>query len=1446
MGMHIDNVLMQQSTGLKSNLPESRPVAELLVALNEFNKYELYTGTGTGVQPLFGDTTGSSNISFDLTQQNANAINGCFVYFDNASGTWKPAYAQANPVANEHYTAQGFAVSSNTSDVQITTSGKLQIPFRLKDYAGNNVVTGSYYYLCQEQSNAGKIQQSAPTSGIMQVVCQIIAADDSSTTMLLLNDLNQVADDIIQTDGDGSKYLGDDGQYHNMQIAGLAGRTANCINEYEVLDISYNNIAAGAGSYGYVAIGDVTIENNIASGFSKSNYLISKYLIDDSDTQYTFDIKQTFPQVEIMEPIFSCPNSTNYLAMENGSIKFVMNNLVFKGNTVFTPGTYYIRFMYNKDSGYTVSISTDGTSYTNELVIYDSHNHLAKATWYLGVLQPNVMSATGSIDLSATGFSSKNNTAVTTNFPLSSLTDKNIATITVTAKITGLTAAGRAAATGTLLTNSVDVDTENNTIIANDNDTLIWDTTNGLTTCAYEETDYLRNYEDDGVSGKIVYAKDTNKCYQYTIVYPNFLETGLIINKDTKDYLLNVESGVTIAEDSNKHVIASNFNTNAFVDTLSPMDYSKPWEWHTKINVSTVATNSVILDTKLTDRNLHKNSIGLTIKNDQFVFYASSTGESFDIAQAVFASSTITAGTYYIKISWTGTQYLVDASIDNTTWTNYITVNSELSSNSTPLILGSNQYNNYLHGTIDLTETYFVSDGTIVWSATKPNPTENDTKISFVNPNASFHPNTFLNRNGFNFNLNLDLTGKLKLNRMWSALNYGGTANAYLNVQGVDWSTFINDGGYVQGIKISSYLGTNNVGTGANSLNKLTTNDATYWHMTAQTGSVPAIAYFAFEKPVNFDSIVIRNAGSANYMPQIYAIHVSNDLNNWYNVIPETQTGFVKNGMFGNIPIDAYATWPSTTINAYITQPCKMPDENEYYKYVRLCLYQTTNYIPEISGFWIGSFADAAAGVATARMKELIFEKEDFINQKGSGIHASVVRKKTGTAYQVKFLDKLGWTNVAPEDAVIDSTGAQLVPNEALIYHDPRQTEQIAQQTLAYQTHCKQYLHYEPQYGYSWAINPFATLDATLVYGSSATTGTVADSWKLLQTNNSTVYPFANGANESAFVISMPGRVRVSQFVVTNQTAVNYNPQQIRLFGSIDGGTVQGTFVGGTPNPDAQEAVWEEIPIVSIWNDASDGSLMYKATQQQLSFVQTANYTNELVKAGSGTALGQVHIEINPKKAYVQYKVVVQRTRNNSVTLLGIRAISMEFDPWETPKDTDGNPLPIIVARTFFPSSSATALPDKSITYQPIYTSPYSPTTVYQLCHADNANWTPGNNRQYVYVQQCYGYPVCLNSISGQHGNDLNYAANLMESYGTNYTPYAAPLSNTNSLKNWTRLASLNEKCDIPTSLSVATKSWSINLGQQEYGYSYFTHLFARTLNNSIYLDYLIGAVGLA
>ena len=1442
MSTHLDNVLMQQSYGPKRTMPTQRETGELLLALNEFNKYELFTGTGTGVQPLFSDGYGSSNISFTVNQDSADALNGKFVYFDNATNTWKPAYASATPSTGDHFTAQGFAISLNSTGLQVTTSGKLVIPFRLTDYTGASVVAGSYYYLCQTEANAGLIQQNAPASGIMQVVCQVISVDDTSTTLLLLNDLSQVANDIIVTDGDGSKYLGDDGQYHDMMVAGLAGRTSNCLDTYEVLDINFENIAAGrsaataytfptltangawddsniaaigaagyagdtvitvspttifnitagtnnvwtftgsenttigfkypqptyltsliiknhtdaaqannnintfvltyqdtadkggygttnytitvptntagaqyiheipielskewgahkiwsleqittfagettpvatnlirpsgyyytdaAGtpSYGYIANGDITIQDGVATGWSSSNYIISKYLVENY-SQWSYRVRKTFEQVTNEDPIWQSPNKQNYLAIENGALKLVLNGLSYKGNLVYEANKPYdFKINYNISSGYVISVSSDNSdnpTWTNEIILYDEVNYMDGTTWMLGVasLGDDFIVGSGSIDLNYSGMDYINNERSFDTYPLTDLTTKSIAAITVTFKGTGLVAQGRAASTTTLNAQAVDVDTVENTIIASDGTDLLWDTTKGLTIANYTETDYLRQYEDEE-QNTVLYAKDTNLCYSYTIVYPNFLQTNV--------------------------------------------------EFDTQNNV---------------------------------------------------------------------------------------------------------------------------------------------TKLDLSGTGATFHPNTFLNRNGFNFNLKLDATGALRLDRVLDARNYGSSQSHpfYYAVQGVDWSTFQTDGSFVQGIKLSSALGSTNTGTANNSLYQLTVNDANYADSSygSQNSAAPSFFYFAFEKPIKFSSITFRNFSDANYIPTQYCMHVSNDMNNWYSIMPTTATGYVANGMFGNMPIDAYATYPNRTGNAIFNVSCTMPDENQYYKYVRIGVAPVAAYRAILCGCWIGmNYVSAISETgATQTAYELIFEDTNFINTDTSGINAQVIRKKVGTAYQVRFLDKLGYVEAPPETGVTDITGKVLAPNDEQVYSDSRLQLELEPQRLAYQTRCKRFLRDEKSYSYGNAFNPFQTINNTngvvLTYSASANTGTVANSYTLID-SNTTTYDFANGLLESSFVITFLNRARVGHFYIQNHTAAAYSVQQIKVYGAVNGGSYPGctTFGDGEPGPETE---WEEIPITKIINAYNNGDLEhgdfehYAPTNEMNTTVAIANNTNDMtgpIKIGN---YGAFIMHIAPKKAYQQYRITVQRTTNNRVIQMQIMPKDIWYDPFATQMNAGEN-MPLLVDAIRYPSSTISVLPDKNSITQGIYASPYSPTTVCQLyITADNSNWTPENSRRYVYLQQVYPYAVNMNSIMIQHGTDLNYATNLFEYYGTNLTSLGTTaLSNTNSLRSWSRITSLMDKSDIPTAISTAQTQTNLLLGNKEYGYTYFTALFRRSINNQIYMS---------
>ena len=1471
---HLTNVSMRQSNGPKATMPESRPLGELLLALDKFNEYELYTGTGNGVQPLIADGVGTSNVSFKLEQNNAQALNGKFVYFDKTDSTWKAAYASIETASSTSYTAQGFAIALSSTGLQITTSGKLIVPVRLQDYSGVPVVAGSYYYLCQDRANAGLIQQNAPASGIKQIVCQVSEVTDNSTTLVLLNDLNQIANDIIMTDGDGSKYLGDDGQYHNMMVAGLAGRTSNCIDTYEILDIDFQNIGAGAESYGYIEAGSITVDDNhIASNFSASNYLISKYLIENY-TQYSFRTKQSFKQVQNTDPLLCSPNKHNYIAIENGKLKLVLNDLAYFGRLTYEPNTYYyFKLTYNYESGYVLSSSTDGQAWTNEIILYDDINYFNNTTVFLGIiidLTEGHKYASGSIDLKECGIDYVNNEESKTTYPLSSLTNKNVATITVTFKGTGLIAAGRSTVNNTVNATAKNIDVEKVITIASDAVDLVWDNDIGVTTTNYIETDYKENYElEDSSDNTTYYAKDTNLCYKITILYPNFLEAGAKITKDTSEYTANVKvSDASVKLDG---TVLSGFSGRQYATLVdangNPVQMrpeAQPWEIKIKCTTGTLGAAKNYIYGQGSSKDY--TSPLLFISTDKkLAIYLGSNGTSWNIASSVSGTTALADNTtYYIKYYYDGTAYKVDASTDDKTYTNHISIASTKiiyqGLSASPAAFGNNLPDTSATGeawtgSIDLSECYIKYGDTIVWQGITRNAQKDKTIVDLSSQSSTFHPNTFLNRNGFNFNLKLDLTGNLKVERPWDIRNYNDVnpinVNTYDQTQGVDWNTFVEDGNYVHGVKISSKLGASNTGTSNHSLYCLTSNNSSTFADVpySQNDSAPAFFYFNFIKPVRFSKCTFLNYKDTNYIPTYYTLHVSNDLNKWHSIVDPSSTGYVENGMFGNLPMDAYTEYTNKTASAFYCINCIMPDDSTYWKYVRLGV-KRTSYRPAVAGFWIGSEyhtgADTFLNTLGQTMTELIFEKKDFINTGTAGINASVERKKIGTAYQVKFIDRLAYTNIAPENAVIDSTGKKLVPNNQFVYKDARCQQQYKLQRLAYQTRLPRYLQNNIANCMPWAMNPYNN-DEFLYYCGSANTGTVANSYYLLQKDQTNGYDFANGLNESAYVITFKNKSFVSSFAVRLAASTAKSPNLIKIYGAVNGGSEAGTMSQSTPGTKTYAAaVWEEVPITKVVNaHGTDETqdLYYQPTD-------TANTTQTVLSPSnqaSGTATtgdwGQYKIYIKPKRAYQQYKVTIQRTINNSVVLWYILPCGVYADPWATPIGDDGTNLPVLPECPYYMSSTLTTLPDKDNYYNAIYASPMGTATVWNLYAIanDSKSWDSAYNREFAYLQMFTKYPLHFNSFNLGQNTDLAYSANLFELYGTTNENYGkTALSNDNSLWNWSRATSLIENADTPTILSTTVKDQVLQLGKKEYGYNYHTALFARNINNKVLLDRLM------
>ena len=1610
---------MQQSYGSKSNMPESRPVAELLVALNEFNRYELYTGTGDGVQPLFGEGAGTPNVSFDIMQTDAAEISGKFVYFDYDDNTWKLAYAQAQPSDNKHYTAQGFAIQSNNSVLQVTTGGKLTIPFALTDVTGAVVEAGKYYYLCQDKAFAGEIQLDMPTSGIKQVVCQILSISENETIMLLLNNLNQTATDIIQINGDGSKYLGDDGQYHPMQIAGLTGRTTNCINEYELLDIDYDNVEAGrtieaeysypsqtannvwkndlqydsfaigyylntapstyipqevnsnyltrsadwgpsssylnldlkwqcskpifltsiyqknntvaaqvannwqyakvaysdngetwtdtgvqitnpsnaasaefthkftveqykswgqhmywklyelqsfagssgvlsfntvringftfdikdTNSKGYIATDGLTISNEIASNFSINDYIISKYQVS-GNSSFGFNVKQKFNQVAELEPIWSAPNVSNNLSILNGILQLTLDNVVYKGIKTYEAGKfYYFRTYYNQQQGYVISVSEDGVSWTPEIILYDELSYLNNATIYLGFINiSNTFRFTsGSIDLSSSGFTDMNEEPIVFNYPLSAVTDKNVAKIVLSFKGLGLTAAGRAKDTNTVLANEHRVETTRNTILATDAPDLVWDTTSGLSTVNYQEVGYKYQYTDSE-DNTVLYANDMNKCYKYTTIYPNFLTVNTLIQDDSREVLDNLNF---VGSPTLKGQWLSGFSSVNFAKSNKKIDFASAKKWKIVEKIKTGSDISTV-QCLLSGRQLYGPTLYMKQTSDKCV-YLSSNKTAWNIVEGGVVSYAWSANTdYWVSFEFTGSKYVVSVSTDGEYYTQIYSLDSTAKVSSDWLQLGiSDVIASPFLGSIDLSQTYVELDGVIAWSASRPNPSYKQTMVDFSKEGAEFHPNRFLDRTGFDFNLKLDFNRDLKIYRNLDARNYGST-NAfpfYYAVQGCTWSDFLSDENYVQGIKQSNPFDYYTTGTALGTLYQTTVLDDNYSNTGGSDADIVGMnyTYFKFQRPIRFSSIGFRNYSNVNYLPQQYCIDVSNDLTEWHSIVQPTAAGYTKDTMINYMPATPFANWPNATGSALFAIDVEMPDDTTYWKYVRIGLFRS-NYRPLICGIWVGMYyCNTDFSLATSTATELIFEKKNFIGTESSGINAKLVRAELSTSYQVQFLDKIGYVGVSPKDEnnITDIDGKVLLPNKTMVYKDVALTEPYEEQLLAYQCNAKQFLRNDRIQSIRVAGNPYNNTGSLLQYSGCATTGTVANSYWTLQYSND-YYDFANGTDWTEYIISFVERCFVGSFYFQNYPGVDYDPQELEIYGAVDGGYVANTASTSTSGAQLSEPHWERIPIENFHHVLYGKDSNVTEPRERPSTYRTNGWNT--MHANGNMAVGEYGafiVKICPKRSYQQFRVRMKRSTNR-ILMSGIIPQEVYLDPYATRRDENGVNLPLLLDYVPIYDSVFPVLGDShGISYMR-NASAFSTANAYKMMVPANADyWDPEDSRRYVYLQQQYSYPVNLSLLQVSQNSDLAYAAQHFELYGTNVDELGTmqPTTQENGTQKYTRINSLKIDSDRPTMLNTSVKESYLSLPKKEYGYRYFTALLRRNLNNRVIMD---------
>lgn len=208
---------------------------------------------------------------------------------------------------------------------------------------------------------------------------------------------------------------------------------------------------------------------------------------------------------------------------------------------------------------------------------------------------------------------------------------------------------------------------------------------------------------------------------KYKQAYKHILNDYNHSSIEKQDFLRNV---ILVGSLQDNQGVLSDFSANSYAilpEVFAPADNT--WEMVFKINFNTASTIQHIIANS--SSNDHQAIVLRLDANNKLQTYLSSNGTSWNITgdSGIEGSNVFSINTdYYIKMEFTGTQYIVSYSTDNEEWTADITINNENSLyqssalNSLGYIGLSNQTSNVLQGSIDLNESYININGERWWS----------------------------------------------------------------------------------------------------------------------------------------------------------------------------------------------------------------------------------------------------------------------------------------------------------------------------------------------------------------------------------------------------------------------------------------------------------------------------------------------------------------------------------------------------------------------------------------------------------------------------------------------------------------------------------------------------------------------------------------------------------
>jgi len=168
---------------------------------------------------------------------------------------------------------------------------------------------------------------------------------------------------------------------------------------------------------------------------------------------------------------------------------------------------------------------------------------------------------------------------------------------------------------------------------------------------------------------------------------------------------INYETGVVEGFDNNKYIK---------LDNSIPLSSANSVEIVIKVNISNLSYINCIIG-NLTD---NYNSGGFVLRTEggaRLYFWATSQKTSWDVASIYDTGIDLQTGINYIKILWNGTSYDFYISTDNINWTQGNTLTSNPIADF--IMVFGDSGSMFLHGSMDLAETYINIDNSLWWDA---------------------------------------------------------------------------------------------------------------------------------------------------------------------------------------------------------------------------------------------------------------------------------------------------------------------------------------------------------------------------------------------------------------------------------------------------------------------------------------------------------------------------------------------------------------------------------------------------------------------------------------------------------------------------------------------------------------------------------------------------------